>query len=103
MSERRGDGKTSSRRMRFGGVWKAIVMAAVLGILVLQTRPGRIVQAWDGMVPGPFVWALVLLIPNIGIQLVKWGYLVRRMRPGTSIREVISSLFIGFSFGMISR
>jgi len=54
------------------------------------------------MDPGPFVWALVLLIPNIGIQLIKWGYLVRRVRPGTPIREIVSSLFVGFSFGMIS-
>ena len=94
--------ETKPRGMRFGPVWKAIVMAAVLGVLLLQTRPGRIVQAWHGMASEPFVWALVLLIPNIGIQLAKWGYLVRRVRPEMSIREVISSLFIGFSFGMIS-
>ena len=94
--------KTDPRTMRSSTALKAVVMAAVLGILVYQVQPTRIVDAWRGMDPGSFVWASLLLIPNLGIQLLKWGYLVRRTRPGTSVRDIAISLFVGFSFGMVS-
>lgn len=46
--------------------------------------------------------AVILLLPNIYFQFLKWRYLVRLLKPPVTDREVFQSLLAGFTFGFIT-
>lgn len=46
--------------------------------------------------------ASILLVPNIYVQLGKWRFLVRRIKPGVTFSEIFNSLLIGFTLGFIT-
>ncbi len=44
----------------------------------------------------------VLVLANIGLEFLRWRYLVRLIAAGVSDTDIISSLFIGFSAGFFT-
>lgn len=46
--------------------------------------------------------AILLLIPNLGVQWLKWHYLLSRLHPNISRSSSIKSLLIGFPLGMMT-
>ena len=83
----------------------ALKIAASLGILALivfKVRPSEIVSVLRNMDTGLLGWAALLLIPNLLIQLLKWGYLAKTLKPNVTVAEIVSSLFVGMSLGAVS-
>lgn len=52
---------------------------------------------WTGV-----LWTFVLAIPNLGIQILRWRYLVRIVNPSVSNGTISASLFSGFSIGFVT-
>ena len=50
----------------------------------------------------PLIIGMLLTIPNIYIQHMKWSYLLRIIKPGLSGREIFQSLMCGFAVGLIT-
>jgi uncharacterized protein (TIRG00374 family) len=46
--------------------------------------------------------ALLLLLPNLSFQYLKWRVIVRRHDPSVQARDVLCSLFVGFSLGIVT-
>ncbi len=46
--------------------------------------------------------ALLLLLPNLGLQYRKWEVLLRKVSPSVTSADVRSSLFAGFTLGIVT-
>ena len=51
---------------------------------------------------GLLILAVVLLIPNILFQGLRWGYLLRRQTPDVPMKEIVASLFLGWTLGILT-
>jgi uncharacterized membrane protein YbhN (UPF0104 family) len=51
---------------------------------------------------GLLTLALILLVPNILFQWLRWGYLLRRQTNGVPIKEITASLFLGWTLGIMT-
>ena len=81
---------------------KFAIMFAVLALLIAKIRPSSILTTLSGIDRKILLWVLLLLIPNLVCQGLRWGYLVRTVEKNASLREIIVSLLVGFSFGVVS-
>ena len=48
------------------------------------------------------ILSLVLLIPNVMFQWFRWTYLLRRQTPNVPMKEIIASLFLGWTLGIVT-
>ncbi len=71
-------------------------------LLIKRVQGEEIISAFRSARISLIVLALLLLIPNIYLQFFKWRYLVRLLKPDVANREIIQSLFAGFTFGFIT-
>jgi len=71
-------------------------------VLVRRIQPVRIWAALSSAQLGCFAVALALSAPNLFLQFAKWRYLVRLIKPEVSLRELLTSLFAGFTLGLIT-
>ncbi len=78
---------------------QAVLAVTVLTSLALIIRPGDIAASFSTAAPLPILLALGLLVPNIGLQFLKWRAIVRRTTPGVEDRSILASLFVGLSLG----
>lgn len=90
----------SKRRILF--LAKLLVALLVMTVLVRRIHPVRIWGALSNARLGCFTVALALSIPNLYLQFAKWRYLVRLIKPKVSVRELLTSLFAGFTLGFIT-
>ena len=81
---------------------KILLMLGIIGVLIVKLEPRRIAASFC-LVDRSFLFgAMLLLVPNLAIQAVKWHYLVRTVAPHVHLKEILSSLFLGFSLGLVS-
>ncbi len=71
-------------------------------LLIKRVQGEEIISAFHSAKLSLIIVALLLLIPNVYLQFFKWRYLVRLLKPDVANREVIQSLFAGFTFGFIT-
>ncbi|MCR4439386.1 MAG: lysylphosphatidylglycerol synthase transmembrane domain-containing protein [bacterium] len=90
----------SRRRVLF--IAKLLVALLVMTVLVRRIQPVRIGQALGNARLGYFGVALALSVLNLYLQFCKWRYLVRLIKPEVSLRELLASLFAGFTLGFIT-
>ncbi len=81
---------------------KLAIATLVMTVLVIKIEPSRIAATFRSAGPGYFVLAFCLLAPNLYLQFFKWRYLLRLEKPDVTGFEVLSSLFAGFTFGLIT-
>ena len=89
-------------RCRLPILIKLSATALILAILLARVEPSKIIRALTEMDRAFLVAAVLLLIPNLAVQGAKWRYMVRSIKPTVTLREVWSSLLVGFSFGLIT-
>ena len=79
-----------------------IVMVCILfTILIYNVRPGEILAAFRQARPLYLMYALILLIPNLMLQFLKWHYLLKDFNPRppftTTVKSVLGGFFLGAS------
>lgn len=81
---------------------KIVLTAAVLVLLVATIKPSEILAAFnDSHFPLVLV-SLALVIPNLSLRALKWGYVLRRVKPNASAREILNTLLVGFTFAVVT-
>ncbi|MBM4169021.1 MAG: flippase-like domain-containing protein [Ignavibacteria bacterium] len=83
-------------------ILRFIVGLAIIGALFVMIDPREIGDAIANARPWYIIAALILLIPNVGIQYQKWLRIVRMARPETTQREVLLSLVYGLAVGSLT-
>lgn len=82
-----------------------IKLGLALGIMIVLVRSLSYKEIFLSLHQADIGWimlASLLLVPNIYVQLGKWRFLVRRIKPGVTFSEVLNSLLIGFTLGFIT-
>ncbi len=98
----RGFPRTTSLRSRLFFWIKILLTVSVLGLLVITIKPREIIAAFQGSYyPLVFV-SFILVIPNLGLRALKWGYVLRQVKPTASVREILNSLLVGFTFAVVT-
>jgi len=91
-----------SRRLHWLLWIKFLLTVAVLGLLVMTIHPQEILKAVRSAHYPLVAAALGLVIPGLALRALKWGYLLRQVRPETRAREVWSSLLVGITFAVVT-
>jgi len=87
-------------RLFFWG--KFLLTFLVLALLVATIQPKEIMEAFL-QAHYPLVWlALLLVIPNLLFKTIKWGYLLRQVKPQARVTEIWNTLMVGFTFGVVT-
>ncbi|MDZ7270760.1 MAG: flippase-like domain-containing protein [candidate division KSB1 bacterium] len=81
---------------------KLLVALLVMTVLVRRIEPTRIWATFSSARLECFGVALALSVLNLYLQYFKWRYLVRLIKPEVSLRELLASLFAGFTLGFIT-
>lgn len=81
---------------------KLLLTSAALIYIVLNVHPSELYNTLIAGDRSLVLIAVILVIPNIGLQFLKWNYLVKILKPEISISEVGGSLFAGFTTGIIT-
>jgi uncharacterized membrane protein YbhN (UPF0104 family) len=42
------------------------------------------------------------VVPNLALRVIKWGYLLRQVRPDITPHEIFKNTLIGFTFGVVT-
>jgi uncharacterized protein (TIRG00374 family) len=99
-------------RKRLIGWLKILLAALILYILIKGIHLGPVQFSgipWENLIQSLLtansnlvILAFVLLIPNVLFQGLRWRYLLRRQTPGVPMKEIIASLFLGWTLGIIT-
>lgn len=81
---------------------KILLTASVLGLLVITIEPREILHAAAGARYPVVLAALILVIPNLVLRALKWGYLLRRVKPEAPATEIWNTLLVGFTFAVVT-
>ena len=71
----------------------------LFSVLIYSIRPEEIVLAFKQARPLYLLYAIILMIPNLLLQLLKWRFVMRNLKPRPSIKSSAVSLFGGFFLG----
>jgi uncharacterized membrane protein YbhN (UPF0104 family) len=74
--------------------------AGVLYYLVTTIQFSELAATLSSARPGFIVLAVLLLVPNLGLQFLKWRLIVRKQNTEVGNFRILTSLFIGFSLGI---
>jgi len=99
-SEANGKVRSVKSRLFFWG--KIILTLGVLVLLIATIHPDEIISAFSGARYPLVIFAVVLVIPNLGVRAMKWGYLLRQVKPEASAREILNNLLVGFTFAVVT-
>lgn len=81
---------------------KIFLTVSVLGLLIVTIKPAEILGSFQGArYPLVFI-SLALVIPNLGIRAVQWGYILKRVKPDIRPAEIASTLLVGFTFAVVT-
>jgi len=83
-------------------IFKIILAFVLLGILIQKIEPNNLQNAFANSRPGYIFLALLLVVPNVGAQFIKWRFMLRLIKPDVSHFEVASSLLAGFALGFVT-
>lgn len=81
---------------------KVILTITVLGLLVATIEPQEIMRAVRGARVPLLAASLALVVPALSLRAMKWGYLLRQVKPEVRAREVWATLLVGFTFGVVT-
>lgn len=86
------------------GLWSLrLAVAAALAAWLLGRLDGRaLLEALRGLSPAALAGALALLVPNLGLQYLRWAWLVRSRRPDAPSGLVWRSLLGGMALGTLT-
>ncbi|MAE71508.1 MAG: hypothetical protein CME06_13705, partial [Gemmatimonadetes bacterium] len=73
---------------------------AILALLVHKLDWRELAANLHEARPLPIALALVLVVPNVLLQAVKWRVLIERAAPGVAFRDAIRSLLASFPLGL---
>ncbi len=77
-----------------------IFMVCVLfTILIYNVRPGEIFAAFRQARPLYLMYALLLLVPNLLLQFLKWNFLLKDFNPRPPFITAVTSVLGGFFLG----
>jgi uncharacterized membrane protein YbhN (UPF0104 family) len=94
--------RTNKRRLRLLLGIKILLTVGVLGLLVFTIEPEEILRAVRGA-RYPLVWAaLALVLPSLGLRALKWGYLLKQVKPEARAVEILNTLLVGFTFAVVT-
>ena len=83
--------------------WAKLVLAVIfLVVLVQWIKWEELIQSLMAARTGMLILAAVLLIPNILTQGFRWWYLLRRQTPGVPMKEIVASLMLGWTLGILT-
>jgi len=94
--------KTQGRRRRLLFALRAGLTVAVLTVLIVRVRLGDMAAALGEVRASFLILAGALIGPNLGLQIYKWLYLVRLIKPHVRIKEIACSVLAGLSLGLIT-
>ncbi|MBN1294666.1 MAG: flippase-like domain-containing protein [Candidatus Latescibacteria bacterium] len=83
-------------------VFRLLIVFVLFVILLHKIRPGEIYKALMQSKPHYLIIALVLLIPKLALQIIRWKYLLSNLNPRPSLKDEIMSLFGGFFLAAVS-
>lgn len=82
---------------------KVILAVIVLLWVIHKVQVHTIVQSIQNPRSPVFIGlAMIMLIPNIGLQWIRWHFLLRLIDPGIRFRESFTSLLGGITVGLIT-
>lgn len=87
------------------GLRRLLLAARIVFALGLVFFVGRaldfaeVAGAWTQVRKGYLLAALVLLVPNVGLQALRWRGFVRLLKPEATFGESLRSLLAGFALG----
>jgi len=81
---------------------KIFLTALVLGLLIITIKPREILNAVIGARHELVLVSLALVIPNLALRALKWGYLLRRVKPEAPVSEILNTLLVGFTFAVVT-
>lgn len=76
------------------------VVVILFSILIYNIHPAEILTAIKDARPLFLLYAAVLMIPNLLLQIFKWQFVMRDLKPKVSFKTVAVSLFGGFFLGV---
>ncbi len=94
--------KPASLRSRLVFWIKILLTASVLVLLIATIHPREIVGAFQGSRFPLVLISLALVIPNLALRAMKWGYLLRQVKPEASSVEILNTLLVGFTFAVVT-
>ena len=78
------------------------VVVVLFAILLYNIRPRQIVAAFGQASPLYLLFVIVLMIPNVLLQILKWQYIMSKLSPKPSFKSVTFSVLGGFFLGAAS-
>jgi hypothetical protein len=81
---------------------KIILTITVLILLIVTIHPREISSAFSGARYPLVMVSLILVIPNLGLRAMKWGYILRQVKPEATMSEIVKNLLIGFTFAVVT-
>lgn len=74
----------------------------LLWVLIQKIEPDNLKSAFQQAQLKYIFIALLLVLPNVYVQFLKWRFLLRLVKPAVSDYEAASSLFAGFALGFVT-
>ncbi len=81
---------------------KIVLTLAVLGLLVITIHPREILGAVRGANFPLVAVSLILVLPGITLKALKWGYLLKQVKPDVKVSEIWNTLLVGFTFAVVT-
>jgi len=75
------------------------LVVILFSVLIYSIHPAEIILAFKQARPLYLLYAAVLMVPNLLLQLFKWRFVMRNLNPRPSIKTTAVSLFGGFFLG----
>ena len=90
--------------IRRWALWSGKLLLAVLLLYLLlrNIEAAAIMNTIQAANPWLLAAAMLLLMPNVILQLRKWGLLLRTVYPDIPVRDIRTSLLRGFTFGIFT-
>ena len=81
---------------------KVVLTVSVLGLLIFTIHPEEIMRAVRGARYPLVLASLALVIPALSLRALKWGYLLRQVKPTVRAGEVWATLLVGATFAVVT-
>jgi len=91
-------GKSGTTRL----LLRFFVGLVILTALLMVVEPREIAEAFRNADSTHILMAIVLLLPNLGLQYLKWRRIVQMVKPEVTRREVLLSLMYGLAVGSLT-
>jgi len=81
---------------------KLLIAALAIVFIISRIRFEEIYKSFLHSHKTYIIAAVLLVLPNIGLQSYKWRYLLRLVKPNVPYGEVLGSLLVGFTAGIFT-